>query len=77
MNKEMEKKELGTEELEQVNGGCIIHERINIRDVVKLNPIGAIKKWINTDKARTNNKLAIYKAACENGIEDKLIYPFP
>ena len=71
-------KELNINELEQVNGGGMIHEKVNlIKDVIDLNPIGAIKKWYNTSEARTNNQLAIYKAAVANGFEEKNIYPFP
>jgi bacteriocin-like protein len=71
-------KELNINELEQVNGGGMIHEKTNIiNDVINLNPIGAIKKWYNTSEARTNNQLAIYKAAVANGFEEKNIYPFP
>ena len=71
-------KELNINELEQVSGGGFIHEKVNlIKDVIDLNPIGAIKKWYNTSEARTNNQLKIYLAAVENGIEEKGIYPFP
>ena len=70
--------ELNLNEMEQVNGGGMIHEKTNIiKDVINLNPIGAIKKWYNTSEARTNNQLKIYLAAVENGIEEKGIYPFP
>ena len=71
------KKELNISELEQVNGGGFIHEKVDIRDVIELNPIGAIKKWFNRSEARTHNQLEIYKAAVKNGFEEKNIYPFP
>ena len=64
------------ENLDAVAGGNIFFDRVDMKDVIDLNPIGAIKKWISTYEARWNNKYAIYKAAIKNGIEEEGIDPW-
>lgn len=70
-------KELSINDLAQVSGGNILAEKADIRNLIKLNPIGAIKNLFSTYEARQHNQLEIYKAAVQNGFEEKNVYPFP